>query len=99
MDLCQYMTPEGIEARFAEVEDLREAGTKEADAETSERLLLAATLRELLEAYNGEVVEELLGRLDVEYLDDVTIVLEVCTQRSVEEELRTAALFREFGAA
>ncbi len=99
MDLCQYMTPEGLEARFAEVEILREAGEKETDAEIGHRLLTAAALRELLEAHDAQVIDELLNRLEVEYLDDLTIVLEICTQNTVEEELRTGGLFREINAS
>jgi len=99
VDLCGYMTPKGIEARFAEVEVLREAGEREVDAEISGRLAVAAGLREMLEAHDARVIEELLNRLEVEYLDDLTIVLEICTQNSVEDELRTAILYRKAAAS
>jgi len=99
VDLCGYMTPEGIEARFAEPEILRQAGEKEVEADVSRRLLLAAGLREMLEAHDARVVEELINRLEVEYLDDLTIVLEICTQQSVESELRSADLYRKVTAS
>lgn len=93
MDLRDYMTDQGIEARYTPVGELREAAAKVEDSDIQHRLLIAVALRELLEARDREIVDGILGRLEADPLDDVTIVLELTTQAAVEEELRTGNLF------
>ncbi len=92
MDLLDYMTDGGIEARFASVEELRAAAEGIDSPEIRTRLRTVATLREYLEERDREIIDGLLGRLGVVPLDDVTIVLEMTTQQVVEEELREGKL-------
>lgn len=93
MDLRDYMTDQDIEARYTSVGELRKVAAKVEDSDIQHRLLIAAALRELLEARDREIVDGLLGRLEADPLDEVTIVLEMTTQAAVEEELRTGNLF------
>ncbi len=92
MDLRNHMTVDGIEARYATIEELRTAAGNAADTDIGLRLQTAASLRELLELRDQEIVGELIGRLEADPLDHVTIVLEMTTQKSVEEELTTGRL-------
>ena len=94
MDLREYSVGSGIEARYASVEELRVAVGQTEEADIRKRLSIAATLRELLEARDGDIVDGLIGRLDADLLDDVTIVLEMSTQQTVEEELRLGTLYQ-----
>ncbi len=94
MDLRDYPIEEGIEARFASVEGLKTFAGNIDDELLKGRLLTAAALKEILEARDGEIIDGLIGRLDTGVLDDVTIVLEMTTQQTVEEELRTGELYR-----
>ena len=93
MDLLEYATPDGTQVRFATVEELRDAAAQAETDEIRDRLLAVATLREYLEARDGEIIEGLIGRLGVESLDDVTLVLEMTTQQAVEEELQKGLFF------
>lgn len=92
MDLREYPVGDGIEARYASVEELRDAADKSEEPDLKNRLLVTAALRDLLEARDRNIVDELIGRFDAGFLDDVTIVLEMTTQQAVEEELRTGDL-------
>ena len=92
MDLRNHVTVDGIEARYATIEELCTAARNAADIEVGLRLQAAASLRELLELRDQEIVGELIGRLEVDPLDHVTIVLEMTTQQAVEEELRIGRL-------
>lgn len=94
MDLREYPLGDGIEARFASVEEIRNATGLSEEPDLRGRLLTTAALRELLEARDRDIVDGLIGRLDTGFLDDVTIVLEMTTQQAVEEELRTGELFK-----
>jgi len=94
MDLREYSVGNDIEARFASAEDLRVAASNSEEADIRRRLAIVAALRELLEARDGEIVEGLIGRLDADLLDDVTIVLEMSTQQAVEEELSLSILYQ-----
>ena len=93
MDLREYSVGNDIEARYASVEELRMAVGQTEETDIRKRLSIAATLRELLEARDGVIVDGLISRLDADLLDDVTIVLEMSTQQTVEEELRLGTLF------
>jgi hypothetical protein len=92
MDLREYPVGEGIEARYASVEELRQTAESTDDEDLKNRLLVSAATREMLEARDSRIVDELIGRFDADFLDDVTIVLEMTTQQAVEEELRTGNL-------
>jgi hypothetical protein len=92
MDLRDFMTDQGIEARYTSVGEMRKAAAVVEDPDIQRRLLIAAALRELLEKRDREIVDGLLGRLEADSLDDVTIILELSTQEAVEEELRTGNL-------
>ena len=94
MDLRDYSVGSDIEARYASVEELRVAVGPIDDNDIRKRLSIAATLRELLEARDGAIVDGLIGLLETDILDDVTIVLEMSTQQAVEEELRAGTLFQ-----
>jgi ABC-type uncharacterized transport system ATPase subunit len=94
MDCREYPVGEGIEARYASVEELRNAVGITDESELRDRLLMAAALRQLLEARDRDIIDGLIGRLDVDFLDDVTIVLEMTTQQAVEEELKTGDLYQ-----
>ena len=93
VDLRNHMTVDGIEARYATIDELRMAAGNAADTDVCLRLQSAAMLREVLELRDQEIVGELIGRLEADPLDHVTIVLEMTTQQAVEEELRTGRLF------
>ena len=92
MDLREYLIGEEIEARYASVEELRRAAGEVDEPVIRDRLLVAAALREILEARDRDIVDGLIGRLEAEVLDDVTIVLEMTTQEAVERELHTGDL-------
>ena len=92
MDLREFPVSDGIEARYASVEELRDMAENADDQDIKARLHTSAALREMLEARDSSIVDELIGRLDTDVLDDVTIVLEMTTQQAVEEELRTGRL-------
>ena len=92
MDLRNHVTVDGIEARYATIEELCTAAKNAEDTDTGLRLQTAASLRELLELRDQEIVGELISRLEVDPLDHVTIVLEMTTQQAVEEELRIGRL-------
>lgn len=92
MDLREYLIGEEIEARYAPVEELRRAAGEADEPVIRDRLLMAAALREILEARDRDIVDGLIGRLEAEVLDDVTIVLEMTTQEAVERELHTGDL-------
>ena len=93
MDLREYSVGSDVEARFASVKELRTAVGQTEDTDIRKRLSIAATLRELLEARDGDIVDGLIGRLDADIMDDVTIVLEMSTQQTVEEELKLGTLY------
>ena len=92
MDLRNHIAVDGIEARYATINELCTAANNAADTDVGLRLQTAASLRELLELRDQEIVGELIGRLEVDPLDHVTIVLEMTTQQAVEEELRLGRL-------
>jgi len=92
MDLREYLIGEGNEARYASVEELRGTAGEADEPVLRDRLLMAAALRELLEARDRDIVDGLIGRLEADFLDDVTIVLEMTTQEAVERELHTGDL-------
>lgn len=94
MDLREYSVGSDTEARYASVEELREGVGKTEKTDIRKRLSIAATLRELMEARDGDIVDGLIGRLDADFLDDVTIVLEMSTQQTVEEELKLGTLYQ-----
>ncbi len=94
MDLREYYVGSDIEARYASVEELRVAVGQTEETDIRKRLSIAATLRELLETRDGDIVDGLIGRLDADLLDDVTIVLEMSTQQTVEEELKLGLLYQ-----
>ncbi len=93
VDLRNHVTINDIEARYATIDELRTAAENVTGDNIGLRLRMAARYREILEIRDQEIVGELIGRLDAEPLDHVTIVLEMTTQRAVEEELRTGRLF------
>ncbi len=94
MDLREYSVGSDTEARYASVEELRVAVGQTEKTDIRKRLSIAATLRELLEARDRDIVDGLIGRLDADLLDDVTIVLEMSTQQTVEEDLKLGTLYQ-----
>ena len=93
MDLRNHITVDGIEARYATIEELQTAADSGDDPEVGLRLRTAAAYREVLEVRDQEIVGELIGRMEADPLDHVTIVLEMTTQQAVEEELRNGTLY------
>jgi hypothetical protein len=93
VDLRNHITIGDIEARYATIEELLMAARDAGEGEVAHRLRIAAHYRELLEVRDQDIVGDLIGRLDAEPLDHVTIVLEMTTQQAVEEELRSGGLF------
>jgi hypothetical protein len=93
VDLRNHITVDDIEARYATIEELRTAADSAGDPDIALRLRTAAAYREVLELRDQEIVGELIGRLEADPLDHVTIVLEMTTQQAVEEELRIGRLF------
>jgi len=93
VDLRNYVTVDDIEARYATIDELLTAADNAADDEINLRLRTAACYREVLEVRDQEIVGELIGRLEADPLDHITIVLEMTTQQAVEKELETGRLF------
>jgi hypothetical protein len=93
VDLRNYITVDDIEARYATIDELLAAAEAAAGDDIGPRLMMAARYREALEVRDQEIVGELIGRLEADPLDHVTIVLEMTTQQAVEEELKIGRLF------
>lgn len=95
MDLREYMTDKGLEARYASAAELRLTAESVEDEVLRQRFVTAAALRDLLEARDRDIVDGLLGRFEADALDEVTIILEMTTQEAVVEELRAGKLCQQ----